>query len=83
MRGDILPLPQYAFMVWCLVKHRVKFTFTLYHYTLNGFLAATRQRTEKKNLYCSTVSCSGFSDFPQALALRMQRDALVSCRIVS
>jgi hypothetical protein len=23
------PLPQYAFMVWCLVKHRNNFTFTL------------------------------------------------------
>jgi hypothetical protein len=22
MRGDILPLPQYAFMAGCLVKHR-------------------------------------------------------------
>jgi hypothetical protein len=22
MRGDILPLPQYVFIAWCLVKHR-------------------------------------------------------------
>jgi hypothetical protein len=29
MRGVILPLPQYVFMAWCLVKHRDKFTFTL------------------------------------------------------
>jgi hypothetical protein len=29
MRRAIPPLPQYAFMVWCLVKHRVKFNFTL------------------------------------------------------
>jgi hypothetical protein len=28
MRGAILPLPQYAFMAWCLVKHRDNFTFT-------------------------------------------------------
>jgi hypothetical protein len=28
MRGAIPPLPQYAFMAWCLVKHRDKFTFT-------------------------------------------------------
>jgi hypothetical protein len=27
MSGAILPLPQYAFMAWCLVKHR-DFTFT-------------------------------------------------------
>jgi len=29
MRGTIPPLPQYVFMVWCLVKHRDNFTFTL------------------------------------------------------
>jgi hypothetical protein len=28
MRGAIPPLPQYVFMVWCLVKHRDNFTFT-------------------------------------------------------
>jgi hypothetical protein len=28
MRGAIPPLPQYAFMVWCLVKHRDNFSFT-------------------------------------------------------
>jgi hypothetical protein len=28
MSGAIPPLPQYAFMVWCLVKHRDNFTFT-------------------------------------------------------
>jgi hypothetical protein len=28
MRGAIIPLPQYAFMAWCLVKHRDNFTFT-------------------------------------------------------
>jgi hypothetical protein len=27
MRGAILPLPQYAFIAWCLVKHRDNFTF--------------------------------------------------------
>jgi hypothetical protein len=29
MSGAIPPLPKYAFMVWCLVKHRDNFTFTL------------------------------------------------------
>jgi len=29
MRGAIPPLPQYAFMAWCLVKHRDKFTFVV------------------------------------------------------
>jgi hypothetical protein len=28
MRGAIPPLSQYAFMAWCLVKHRDNFTFT-------------------------------------------------------
>jgi hypothetical protein len=28
MRGAIPPLPQYAFMAWCLVKHRDSFTCT-------------------------------------------------------
>jgi hypothetical protein len=27
MRGAIPPLSQYAFMAWCLVKHRDNFTF--------------------------------------------------------
>jgi hypothetical protein len=29
MRGAIPPLPQYAFMAWCIVKHRDNFTFYL------------------------------------------------------
>jgi hypothetical protein len=28
MREAILPLPQYAFMAWYLVKHKDNFTFT-------------------------------------------------------
>jgi hypothetical protein len=32
MSGAVYPLPQYAFMVWCLVKHRDNFTFTFYFY---------------------------------------------------
>jgi hypothetical protein len=37
--------PQYAFMAWCLVKHRDNFTFIFYHlpftldYTLNTEVA--------------------------------------------
>jgi len=27
MHEASLPLPQYAFMAWCLVKHRDNFTF--------------------------------------------------------
>jgi hypothetical protein len=29
MRGASRPLPQYAFMAWCIVKHRDNFTFML------------------------------------------------------
>jgi hypothetical protein len=29
MRGVISPLPQHAFMAWCLVKRRDNFIFTL------------------------------------------------------
>jgi hypothetical protein len=32
MSGAIHPLPQYAFMAWCLVKHRDNFTFTFTHF---------------------------------------------------
>jgi len=28
MNGAIPPLPQYGFIVWCLLKHRDNFTFT-------------------------------------------------------
>jgi len=28
MSGAIPPFPHYAFMLWCLVKHRDNFTFT-------------------------------------------------------
>jgi hypothetical protein len=31
MRGAIHPLPQYVFMVWCLVKHRDNFTEILFN----------------------------------------------------
>jgi hypothetical protein len=30
MRGALNPLPQYAFMAWCLVKHRDNVTFYIY-----------------------------------------------------
>jgi hypothetical protein len=32
MSGAIPTLPQYIFMVWCLVKHRQKFTFTSFNF---------------------------------------------------
>jgi len=31
MRGAILPLPQYVYMVWCSIKKHINnFTFTFY-----------------------------------------------------
>jgi len=30
MRGTIPPLLQYAFMAWCLARHRYNFTFYLF-----------------------------------------------------
>jgi hypothetical protein len=38
MSGAIHPLPQYAFMAWCLVKHRDNFTFYLYTPVYEGRL---------------------------------------------
>jgi hypothetical protein len=29
MRRAVPPLPQHAFMLWCLVKHRENFTFII------------------------------------------------------
>jgi hypothetical protein len=43
MSGGIPPLPQYAFMTWCLVKHRDNFTFTF-----NIPTASTRQTGQKE-----------------------------------
>jgi hypothetical protein len=37
MSGDIPALPQYAFMAWCLVKHKDNFTFTLPYLRVIGW----------------------------------------------
>jgi hypothetical protein len=34
MSGAIPPLPQYAFMAWCLVKHRDNFNFIRWYEAL-------------------------------------------------
>jgi len=49
MRGAIPRLSQYAFMVWCLVKHRDNFTFISLPLK-NGYTAV--QRDSKQTLYC-------------------------------
>jgi hypothetical protein len=38
MRGAIPPFPKYAFMAWCLIKHRDNLTFFL-----SSFLGSTAQ----------------------------------------
>jgi hypothetical protein len=53
MRGAIPPLPQHVFMVWCLVKHRDNFTFTLrgqedFLETLKSILGALSRAVEAK-----------------------------------
>jgi hypothetical protein len=45
MRGAMPPLPQYAFMLWCLVKHRDKFTFYLYSPYLEAVSSIHNPRT--------------------------------------
>jgi len=36
MHGAILPFSQYVFTVWCLVKHRVNFTFLPFTFTFTN-----------------------------------------------
>jgi hypothetical protein len=46
MRGAIPPLPQYAFMAWCLVKHRDNFTFLpLFHTSATSVITAKNNST--------------------------------------
>jgi len=40
MSGAIPPLPQYVFMMWCLVKYRDNFTFT---FTLHSYVPETSE----------------------------------------
>jgi hypothetical protein len=55
MRGAIPPLLQYAFMAWCLVKHKNNFTFTFYvsvsrgHYQTVGSLNLKRTHLKYVN----------------------------------
>jgi len=58
MRGAILPLPQYVFIAWCLVKHRDNFTFERLGrngegLAVNGIDNCVRATVETW-LYCST-----------------------------
>jgi len=45
MRGAIPPLPQYAFMAECLVKHRNNFTF--YFFTIIKYNYCDQMREDE------------------------------------
>jgi len=48
MSGAILPLPQYAFKAWCLVKRRYNFTFIF------TFTFITKQYNQADLLECNS-----------------------------
>jgi hypothetical protein len=48
MRGAIPPLPQYAFIAWCLVKHRDNFTFTFMNGKTKSFIQKKNSENQKK-----------------------------------
>jgi hypothetical protein len=54
MRGAIPSLPQYAFMVWCLVKHRDNFTFTFTSKTSEFCIRSDSQRSVSGGALLST-----------------------------
>jgi hypothetical protein len=47
MSGNIPPLPQYAFMAWCLVKAQGKLYLLLNKVQVNFFLYLVKHRTMK------------------------------------
>jgi len=51
MRGVIPPLPQYAFIVWCLVKKKSTGTNYLYLYAFGGRLGSPTA-VENKKILC-------------------------------
>jgi hypothetical protein len=54
MRGDILPLPQYAFMVWCSVKAQgqlyLNFIYRYIYVTMINKNATLKQKNKKKEI---------------------------------
>jgi hypothetical protein len=58
MRGAIHLLPQNAFMVWCLVKHRGNFTFILFYCVGSGGSAPNGkvEQNVKLTIQISTVT---------------------------
>jgi hypothetical protein len=72
MTGAIPPVPHYAFMVWCLVKHRDNFTLT--NVKLCDKLKQFNVKTEMKKStfrgkHSAVVSCS-HNFVPEGIFLR-------------
>jgi hypothetical protein len=67
MHGAILSLPQYAFMAWCLVKHRDNFTFYLY---------LTKEMRMSTHITCSMITESFYekADLEQWLKPDIHRE---------
>jgi hypothetical protein len=76
MRGAIPPLPQYAFMEWCLVKHRYNFTFTFL--TSNNACYVIRSRSHTHNTLCAVPYLSLTLRLLYQLTWQLHRVTLVS-----
>jgi hypothetical protein len=50
MRRAIPPLPQYAFMTWCLVKHRDNFTFYSHDCNEKGVISQGQDEERNKHV---------------------------------
>jgi hypothetical protein len=58
MRGAIPQLPQYAFMAWCLVKHRDNFTFTFIIVTVVRKLHALKKEIYERFTKEGPILCT-------------------------
>jgi hypothetical protein len=73
MLGATLPFPQYIFMVWCLVKHRDNFNFTLFHkeFTYGG--VSKSFWTESIRVYMLTFGISRLESTQRVMAVNLTR----------
>jgi hypothetical protein len=55
MRGAISHLPKYAFMTWCLVKHRDNFTFL--PFVVVDFVIDSDRKLLDTPSYYEEISC--------------------------
>jgi hypothetical protein len=57
MRGAVPPLPQYAFMAWCLAKHRDSFTFYLSK-EISKYFKLTALESKRLHIRKDAVFCT-------------------------